>query len=47
LALILALAISFIFLRIIGKSLGELSEAAEKIALGDIDVKLDIASKMK
>jgi len=45
LALILALAISFIFLRIIGKSLGELSEAAEKIALGDIDVKLDIASK--
>ncbi|WP_265445003.1 methyl-accepting chemotaxis protein [Acetivibrio straminisolvens] len=45
LALVLALAISFIFLKIIANSLGQLSKAAGKIALGDIDIELDITSK--
>ncbi|HOM01529.1 MAG TPA: methyl-accepting chemotaxis protein [Acetivibrio sp.] len=45
LALLLALIISFVFLRDISKSIGQLSRAAEKIALGDVDIEVDVASK--
>lgn len=45
LTLILALTISIIFLRIISNAIGQLSKAAGKMALGDIDIEVDVASK--